>query len=153
MSMGHQLEDADRSATPSDQRTTVQGWYAVATVLFFAVPFVGTDRLGLQPDLFYVGYFTIALAFLAAFLARYASELSLTGNPLGAVAAHTTMHVTAVVHQRDGGAQHMLPPRVDAAYPDHGSDDLAAGLAICWMVAGAAALGAVAVRLRSTVRG
>ncbi|HYF71436.1 MAG TPA: hypothetical protein VD864_01375 [Nocardioides sp.] len=265
MSTGH-LQDADRPAARNapGQRTTVLGWYAVAAALFFAVPFVGTDRLGLQPDAFYLGYFTIALAFLAAFLSSYAAELrglwtprwwqslavggvvgaalavgisrqdgvahaegwryafevvwrgvvygtadaltlfvfpaavaylvmrgdrsgvkrrtafagltlalsmvvtatyhlgysefrdgtirnpeigavmaniptALTGNPVGAVAAHTTMHVAAVVHQRDGGEQHMLPPRVDAAYPDHGSDDLAAGLAVCWLVAAAAA--------------
>lgn len=279
MSTQH-LEDSDRPAGlggPAHRRT-VLGWYAAAVVLFLAVPFVGTDRLGLQPDLFYLWYFTIALAFLAAFLSSYVPELrdlwtlhwwqsvaigavvgatlavgisrqggaahaegwrcafeiawrgvvygtvdaltlfvfpaavaylvmggdrsgakrrtafagltlmlsmvvtatyhlgysefrdgtirnpeigavmaniptALTGNPVGAVAAHTTMHVAAVVHQRDGGAQHMLPPRVDAAYPSHGSDDLAAGLAVCWMVAGAAAVGAVTLRRRATGRG
>ena len=277
MSTAH-LTDADRPATTFDHTARLLVWYLVAAVLFLAVPFVGTDRLGLQPDLFYLGYFTVALAFFAAFVASYASELrelwtvhwwqsaavgavvgaalavgisrqegtahaegwrygfeiawrgvvygavdaltlfvlpaavayllmhgdrsgarrrtafagltlvlsmlvtatyhlgytefrdgtirnpeigavianvptALTGNPVGAVVAHTTMHVSAVVHQRDGGAQHMLPPRVDAAYPAHGSGDLAAGLAVCWMVAGAAAVGAVALRRRAGARG
>jgi hypothetical protein len=50
------------------------------------------------------------------------------------------MHVSAVVHQRDGGTQHMLPPRVDNAYPNHGNSDLAAGLAAGWLAAAVAAL-------------
>lgn len=246
-------------------------WYAAAAVLFFAVPFVGTDRLGLQPDLFYLGYFTVAVLFFAAFVSQHASELkglwtlrlwpslaigagvgailavgifrqngvahaqgwhypfeivwrglvygtvdaltlyvfpaavayllmhrdrstlrrkagfaglalvlsmvvtatyhlgytefrdstirypeigavmanvpiALTGNPVGAVVTHATMHTSAVIHQRNGGTQHMLPPRVDSSYPNHGSGDLAAGLAAGWLVAAAVALGFVVRR-------
>jgi formate/nitrite transporter FocA (FNT family) len=240
-------------------------WYAAAAALFFAVPLIGTDWLGLQPDLFYLGYFTVAVVFVTTFVVLHATELkelwtlhlwqsivigalvgatlaigifqqsgtahaegwrfgfeiawrgvvygsvdaltlylfpaaiayllmhrnraglkrkaafagltlvlsmfvtatyhlgytefrdqtirypeigavmaniptALTGNPVGAVVVHTTMHVSSIVHQRDGGTQHMLPPRVDSAYPNHGSSDLAAGLAAGWLVAAAAAL-------------
>lgn len=235
-------------------------WLGAAAVLFFLVPLVGTDWLELQPDLYYLGYFTVAVAFLATFLAMHASALkplwtehlwqslligalagaalavgifnqvatphpdgwrfgfqivwrgviygtvdaltlyvfpavaaylllrgnrqglprkaafaglalvlsllvtttyhlgyseyrgdairypeigalvanvptALTGNPLGAVVAHGTMHVSAVVHQNEGNAQHMLPPKVSADYASHGSSDLAAGLAAGWLLA------------------
>ena len=73
----------------------------------------------------------------------------LTGNPVGSVVTHVTMHTSAVVHQRDGGQQHMLPPRTTGDYPDHGSSDLAAGLAVAWLVATAAALTAVVRRSRA----
>jgi hypothetical protein len=43
--------------------------------LFFAVPFVGTDKLGLEPDLFYLVYFTIAVAWFAAFVTTYRTQL------------------------------------------------------------------------------
>lgn len=240
-------------------RLRVLAWYVAALVLSFIVPLVGTTWWGLQPDLYYLGYATVVLAFSAAFVARYSPDLEdlwtrrpwlsiaigalvgaglaavvlrqdgvdsaegwrlgfeivwrgvvyggidalllfvlpaavahllmggdrsgarrhaafavlalalsmvitatyhlgysefrddairypeigavaanvptvLTGNPVGAVVAHTTMHVTAVVHQRDGGEQHMLPPRVDDAYPAHGDPDVAAGLAAGWLV-------------------
>lgn len=240
-------------------------WFGAAAVLFFLVPWVGTDRLELQPDLYYLGYFTVAVSFFAAFLARNASALralwtanlwqslllgalagaalaigvfnqaatphpdgwrfgfqiiwrgliygsvdaltlyvfpaavayllmrgnrtglrrkagfaglalvlslmvttsyhlgyseyrgdtikypeigalvanvptALTGNPLGAVITHDAMHVSAVVHQNQGGAQHMLPPKVTADYGSHGSSDLAAGLAAAWLLVTAAAL-------------
>lgn len=271
----HAREVPTRAVT---HQTPVIGWYAAAAALFFAVPFVGTDAAGLQPDLFYLGYFTVALLFLAAFLHQHGAALKelwrprlwqslavgaamgvplaigifrqtgtahaegwrfgfeivwrglvygsvdaltlvvfpaavayllmrgdraglrrkaafagltlvlsmlvtatyhlgysefrgstirypeigavmanvpvmLTGNPLGAVVTHTTMHVSVVVHQRDGGAQHMLPPRVDSAYPNHGSSDLAAGLAAGWLVAAGVALGAVARRSRRSPAG
>jgi hypothetical protein len=266
MSTQH-LERAYTGETPTTttDKTPVIVWYAAAVALFFAVPFVGTDWLGLQPDLFYLGYFTVAVLFLATFVARHATELrelwtlhlwqsivigalvgatlaigifqqagaahahgwrfgfeiawrgviygsvdavtlyvfpaavayllmhrnrtgarrkaafagltlvlsmfvtatyhlgytefrdqtikypeigavmanvptALTGNPVGAVVTHVTMHVSAVVHQRDGGTQHMLPPRVDNAYPNHGNSDLAAGLAAGWLAAAVAAL-------------
>jgi formate/nitrite transporter FocA (FNT family) len=274
MSTQH-LERAHLWETPTAPSTTtpVMVWYAAAAVLFFAVPFVGTDWLGLQPDLFYLGYFTVALVFFTTFVVRHAAELrelwslnlwqslavgavvgatlaigifqqtgtahasgwrfgfeiawrgvvygcvdaltlmvfpatvaylamhrnrtgarrkaafagltlvlsmivtatyhlgytefrdqtirypeigavmaniptALTGNPVGAVITHTTMHVSAVIHQRDGGTQHMLPPRVDSAYPNHGSSDLAAGLAAGWLVAAGVAVGALARRQR-----
>src|SRR5688572_5293002 len=44
-------------------------------MLFFLVPFIGTDRLGLQPDLYYLGYFTAAVAFFALFVTAHASAL------------------------------------------------------------------------------
>lgn len=273
MSTRH-VERAPLWETPAvHAHVPVLAWYAAAAVLFFAVPFIGTDRLGLQPDLFYLGYFTVAVLFFAAFVTQHAAELkelwtlhlwqslaigalvgatlaigifqqtgtahadgwryafeigwrgvvygsvdaitlfvfpaavayllmhrdrstlrrkvgfagltlvlsmlvtatyhlgytefrdstlrypeigavmanvpiALTGNPVGAVVTHGTMHVSAVIHQRDGGDQHMLPPRVDSAYANHGSSDLAAGLAVGWLVAAAAALGLV-VRRRS----
>lgn len=258
--------------------TPVIVWYAAAAAVFFAVPFVGSDAAALQPDLFYLGYFTVALVFFALFLRQHGAALTelwrlrwwqsllvgalvgaglavgifqqsgaahvegwrfpfeivwrgvvygsidaltlyvfpaavayllmggnragsarkagfagltlvlsmvvtatyhlgysefrgstirypeigavmanvpvaLTGNPLGAVVTHTTMHVSVVVHQRDGGAQHMLPPRVDSAYPNHGSSDLAAGLAAGWLVAAGVALAAVARRSRRSTAG
>lgn len=272
MSTRH-LERAQIREIPSAHayKTPVLAWYAVAAALFFAVPFIGTDWLGLQPDLFYLGYFTVAVVFLVTFVVLHPTELrelwtlrlwpsiavgavvgatlaigifqqagtahaegwrfgfeiawrgvvygsvdaltlfvfpaavayllmhgnrtgarrrvafagltlvlsmsvtatyhlgytefrdqtirypeigavmaniptALTGNPVGAVVTHTTMHVSAVVHQRDGGTQHMLPPRVDSAYPNHGSSDLAAGLAAGWLVAAAAALSALVRR-------
>ena len=249
-------------------------WYLVAAALFFLVPAVGTAWLGLDPDLYYLGYFTVAVVFFVAFVTRYADALRdlwtlhlwqsivlgalvgmvlaagvfqqvgtahavgwrfgfelawrglvygtvdaltlyvfpaavaylllrgdrhtaarkvgfaglalalsmvvtatyhlgysefrgdtlrypeigavaanvptvLTGNPAGSVVTHVTMHTSAVVHQRDGGQQHMLPPRTTGDYPDHGSSDLAAGLALAWLVATAAALTAVVRRSRA----
>ena len=240
-------------------------WLGAAMLLFFLVPLVGTNWLELQPDLYYLGYFTVALLFFAAFLTAHASALrplwtehlwqslligalaggslaigifnqaatphpegwrygfqiiwrglvygsvdaltlfvfpaavaylllrgnrkgfrrkaafaglalllsllvtttyhlgyseyrggtikypeigalvanvptALTGNPLGAVLTHSTMHVAAVVHQNAGGAQHMLPPKVTADYASHGSSDLAAALAAVWLLAAAGAL-------------
>jgi hypothetical protein len=247
-------------------------WFVGAAVVFFLVPLIGTDWLGLQPDLYYLGYFTVAVALFAAFVITHGSALrplwtehlwqslvigalagtvlaigvfnqaatphpdgwrfgfqiawrgvvygsvdaltlyvlpaavayllmrgnrrgiareagfaglalvlsllvtttyhlgyseyrdetlrypgigavvanvptALTGNPLGAVVAHATMHVSSVVHQNEGGAQHMIPPKVTADYPNHGSSDLAAGLAGVWLLATAGAL-AVLVRRR-----
>ncbi|NYD41653.1 hypothetical protein [Nocardioides panaciterrulae] len=255
-----------RDASPPSQQLWL--WYATAAVGFFLVPAVGTGWLGLQPDLYYLGYFTVAVVFFTAFVTRYADALkelwtlhlwqtvvlgavvgaalaagifaqtgtaraagwhfgfeivwrglvygtvdaltlfvfpaavaylllhgdrhstarraafaglalvlsmfvtatyhlgysefrsqdlrypelgavaanvpiALTGNPVGAVVTHVTMHTSAVVHQRDGGQQHMLPPRATGDYPNHGSSDLAAGLAALWLVATAAALTAL----------
>ena len=246
-------------------RSTPLLWLGAAAVLFFLVPLVGTDWLELQPDLYYLGYFTVAVSFFAAFLATHTSALrpvwtanlwqsllvgalagaalavgvfnqaatphpdgwrygfqiiwrgliygsvdaltlyvfpaavayllmrgnrkglgrkagfaglalvlslvvtttyhlgyseyrgdtikypeigavvanvptALTGNPLGAVIAHGAMHTSAVVHQNEGGAQHMLPPKVTANYGNHGNSDLAAGLAAAWLLATAGAL-------------
>jgi hypothetical protein len=75
---------------------------------------------------------------------------ALTGNPLGAVVTHSTMHVAAVVHQNEGGAAHMLPPTVTADYPSHGSSDVAAGLAAGWLLVTAGALALVVRRRRTT---
>ena len=38
-------------------------WLASGALIFFLVPWLGTDRLGLQPDLYYLGYFTVAVGF------------------------------------------------------------------------------------------
>lgn len=240
-------------------------WLGAAAILFFVVPLVGTVWLELQPDLYYLGYFTVAVSFFAAFVATHASALrplwtanlwqsllvgalvgaalavgvfnqvatphpdgwrfgfqiiwrgviygsvdaltlyvfpaavayllmhgnrsglarkagfaglalvlsllvtttyhlgyseyrgetikypeigavianvptALTGNPMGAVIAHGAMHTSAVVHQNAGGAQHMLPPNTTASYGNHGSSDLAAGLAAAWLLATAGAV-------------
>jgi hypothetical protein len=248
-------------------------WIGTAAMLFFLVPFVATDWLELQPDLYYLGYFTVAVSFFAAFLATHASALrplwtanlwqsllvgalagaalavgvfnqpatphpegwrygfqiiwrgliygsvdaltlyvlpaavayllmhgnrkglgrkagfaglalllslvvtttyhlgyseyrgdtvkypeigavvanvptALTGNPLGAVIAHGAMHVSAVVHQNAGGAQHMLPPKVTADYGNHGNSDLAAGLAAAWLLVTAGAVSLLVRRQR-----
>jgi hypothetical protein len=250
-------------------------WLGTAGLLFFLVPFIGTDRLGLQPDLYYLGYFTVAVAFLAFFASTHASVLrplwtehlwqsilvgaaagtalalgifaqaatphpegwrygfqvvwrgliygsvdaltlyvfpaavafllmrgnrqglsrkvafagvalvlsllvtttyhlgyseyrddtmrypeigalvanvptALTGNPVGAVLTHSTMHVAAVVHQNEGGQAHMLPPTVTTDYPSHGSSDLAAGLAAGWLLATAGAVVLLVRRQRPT---
>jgi len=45
-------------------------WLAGGAVLTFVVSLVGTDLLGLHHDLYYLLYFTIVLAYLAAFVAR-----------------------------------------------------------------------------------
>ena len=240
-------------------------WLAGGTLLFFAVPFVGTDMFGLQPDLYYLCYFTIAVVWFVAFLATYRAQLRdlwrhnltwslavgalagvalaaivfsqagsdhpdgwrwwfeigwrglvygsvdtltlfvfpaavayllmhgdrtgtkrkigyaglalslsllvstsyhlgypeyrdadlrspligtvmgsaatvLTGNPVGAFLTHGTAHVSAVVHARDGGPTQMLPPKVTSDYPSHGDSDLAAGLAVLWLVGTAGVL-------------
>jgi len=250
-------------------------WLAGGALLFFAVPFVGTDMFGLQPDLFYLFYFTIAVAWFAAFLATYRTQLRhlwalnlrwsllvgalagigvaaivfgsagtdhpdgwrwwfeigwrgvvygsvdtltlfvfpaavayllmhgdrtgakrkigyaglvlalsllvstsyhlgypeyrdadmrspligtvmadssavLTGNPVGAFLTHEAAHVSAVVHQNEGGPTQMLPPKVTADYPSHGDSDLAAGLAGLWLLGTAGALTALVRRQRTS---
>jgi hypothetical protein len=266
---------ADRSQTSVSTPGTPMLWLGAASLLFFLVPWIGTDRLGLQPDLYYLIYFTVAVVFFAAFVTTHAAALrplwtehlwqslligtlvgaglaagifaqaatpheggwrygfeiawrgvvygsvdaltlfvfpaavaylvmrgdrrglrrkagfaglalalsllvtttyhlgyseyrgellrypeigaiaanvptALTGNPLGAVATHVTMHVSSVVHQNQGGPAHMIPPRVTADYPDHGSSDLAAGLAAGWLLATAGALTVLVRRERRT---
>jgi len=73
---GH-AEDAGHSvATPgTTTRTNPWLWLAGGALLFFLVPLVGTDLLGLQPDMFYLIYFTIAVAWFAVFVRAYAAEL------------------------------------------------------------------------------
>ncbi|MDP3891924.1 hypothetical protein [Nocardioides sp.] len=269
---------AHTGATAPGSTATAEGgppllWLGAAAVLFFSVPLVGTDWLELQPDLYYLGYFTVAVSFFAVFVVKHASALrslwtanlwqsllvgalvgagaavgvfnqaatphpdgwrygfqiiwrglvygsvdaltlyvfpaaaayllmrgnrkglgrkagfaglalvlslvvtttyhlgysefrgdtlkypeigavvanvptALTGNPLGAVITHNAMHVSAVVHLNEGGTQHMLPPRVTNDYANHGSDDLAAGLAAGWLVITAGVLALLARRRR-----
>ncbi len=250
-------------------------WLIGGALLFFAVPFVGTDLVGLQPDLYYLVYFTVAVAWFAAFLATYRAELHdlwrvnlpwsllvgtvagvavaaivfgqagtdhpdgwrwwfaigwrgvvygsvdaltlfvfpaavayllmhgnrrgalrkvgyaglvlalsllvstayhlgypeyrdadlrspligtvmassatvLTGNPMGAFLTHDIAHVSAAVHAYGGGPTQMLPPKVTGDYPSHGDGDLAAGLAVLWLVGTAGALTALVRRQRAT---
>ena len=269
----------ERSGTSPapDVRPALSPWVSLSggALLFFAVPFVGTDVVGLQPDLFYLGYFTIAVAWFSVFLTAHRAELRdlwrlnlrwslvvgalagiavaaivlssagtdhpagwrwwfeigwrgvvyggvdaltlfvfpaavayllmhgdrsgarrkigyaglvlamsllvsasyhlgypeyrdadlrspligtviadssalLTGNPVGAFLTHPTAHVSAVVHQSEGGPTQMLPPKVSADYPNHGDSDLAAGLASLWLLGTAAALTVLARRQRTT---
>ena len=46
------------------------GWLCAEAALLFLVSWVGADLLGLHHDLYLLVYFTVALTFLAAFLAR-----------------------------------------------------------------------------------
>jgi hypothetical protein len=249
-------------------------WLAGGALVFFLLPLVGTDVLGLQPDLYYLVYFTIAVAWFAVFVSAHAAELhdlwrhklglslvvgvvagaalvalvfsqagtghpqgwrfafevlwrgliygsvdaltlfvfpaavayllmhgnregakrkagfaglalllsllvstsyhlgypeyrdadlrspligtivanvptALTGNPLGAVVTHSMAHIAATVHQRDGGPMQMLPPKVTADYPSHGDSDLAAGLAVLWLLGTGGALTLVVRRRRA----
>jgi hypothetical protein len=255
---------------PASSRARLWLWLVGGALLFFLVPLIGADIAGLQPDLYYLLYFTVAVAWFATFVALHAAELRdlwthnlglslavgavagvavgatvlnqdgngwrfafeilwrgvvygtvdaltlfvfpaavayllmrgnregarrklgfaglalalslvvttsyhlgypeyrdgdlrspeigaimanvptmVTGNPVGAVLTHTTAHVTAVVHQREGGPTHMLPPQETADYPSYGDSDVAAGLAAGWLVATAVAL-TLLVRRRRT---
>jgi hypothetical protein len=252
-------------------------WLAGGALLFLAIPFVGTDLLGLQPDLYYLGYFTVAVLWFVAFLATHRTQLRdlwrvnlkaslavgalagiavagivfrsaatdhpdgwrwsfeivwrgvvyggvdaltlfvfpaavayllmhgdrsgakrrigyaglaltlsllvsasyhlgypdyrgadmrspligtvmassatvLTGNPVGAFVTHGAAHVSAVVHQSEGGPTKMLPPRLTRDYPSHGDSDVAAALAVLWLVGTVGALTAVGRRRRVTDR-
>jgi hypothetical protein len=240
-------------------------WMGGGILLFFAVPFVGADQLGLQPDWYYLCYFTVAVIWIAAFDAAYRNQLRdlwrlnwkwsllvgalagvgvtaivigqagtdhpdgwrwwfeigwrgvvygtidvlvlfvfpaavayllmhgnrtgarrkvgyaglalvlsvlmssayhlgypeyqdsdlrspvigtvmansstmLTGNPVGAFLTHVPAHVSAVVHQEQGGPTQMLPPKVSTGYPNRGDRDLAAGFAALWIVGVAGAI-------------
>jgi deazaflavin-dependent oxidoreductase (nitroreductase family) len=264
----------DRPALPGRSTPSPWLWLIGGAVLFFAVPFLGTDTFGLQPDLFYLGYFTVALLWFAAFFKTNRTQLHdlwrlnlvwslavgavagiavaaivfsssatdhpegwrwwfeigwrgvvygtvdaltlfvfpaalayllmhgdrsgvkrrigygalvlalsllvsasyhlgypeyrdadirspligtvigssaavLTGNPTGAFLTHGTAHLSAVVHQEEGGPTRMLPPRVTADYPHHGDSDLAAGLAALWLVGAAGAVTVLARRQRT----
>jgi hypothetical protein len=59
--------------------------------------------------------------------------------------------VSAVVHQNEGGVQHMLPPKVTDDYGNHGSSDVAAGLAAVWLLGTAGALTFLVRRQRPEV--
>jgi hypothetical protein len=75
------LTHRTHTATPGAEAAASAGrgspllWLGAAAVLFFLVPFVGADWLALQPDLYYLGYFTVAVAFFAIFVAVHASAL------------------------------------------------------------------------------
>jgi hypothetical protein len=251
--------------TPARTVTSPWLWLAAGALVFFSVPFIGTDVLGLQADLFYLAYFTVAVLWFGAFLTTHRAELRglwrlnlrwslltgalagvgvadvvfgsegtdhpdgwrwwfdmvwhgvvyggvdaltlfvfpaaiaylvmhgdrsgakrkiqygglvlalsllvsasyhlgypeyrdtdlrspligtvmadsaavLTGNPIGAFVTHGAAHVSAVVHQAEGGPTQMLPPQTAGDYPDRGDSDVAAGLAGLWLVGAAGAL-------------
>ena len=250
-------------------------WLAGGALLFFLVPFVGTDMLGLQPDLYYLLYFTVAVVWIGAFVSVYGTQLRslwrlnltwslvvgaaagigvaaivfgsaatdhpdgwrwwfqigwrglvygsvdalilflfpaavaylvmrgdrtgtkrkigyaglvlamslvmsatyhlgypeyrdadlrspligtvmadsaavLTGNPVGAFLTHGSAHLSAVVHQNEGGPTQMLPPKETADYPSNGSSDLAAGLAGLWLLVTVGTVTVLVRRQRST---
>jgi hypothetical protein len=77
------------------------------------------------------------------------SSAVITGNPVGAFVTHMPAHVSAVVHQSQGGPTQMLPPKVTADYPSHGDSDLAAGLAGLWLLGAAGALSVLVGRSRA----
>lgn len=78
------------------------------------------------------------------------SATLLTGNPAGAFVTHIPAHIASVVHQNEGGPTQMLPPKSTGEYPNHGDGDLAAGLAVLWLLGTAGALALMARRQRTT---
>src|SRR5688572_2450042 len=68
-------EGRGTAATSGRQATSPWLWLACGAVLFFAVPWVGTDVIALPRDLYYVVYFTVAVGFFAAFVTAYRSQL------------------------------------------------------------------------------
>jgi hypothetical protein len=66
----------------------------------------------------------------------------LTGNPLGAVVAHASVHTSAVVHQYYGGdgTNHYLPPELSASYPDRPGGTAALAVAAGWVALGGVVL-------------
>lgn len=77
------------------------------------------------------------------------SATVLTGNPAGAIVTHIPAHIASVVHQNEGGPTQMLPPKTTGDYPNHGDSDLAAGLAVLWLLGTAGALVLLARRQRT----
>ena len=45
-------------------------WFAAGSILMFAVSFIGADLIAAHHDLYYLVYFTVALTFLASFVAH-----------------------------------------------------------------------------------
>jgi hypothetical protein len=78
------------------------------------------------------------------------SAAVLTGNPIGAFVTHGTAHLSAVVHQAEGGPTQMLPPEVTPDYPSRGDSDVAAGLAGFWLLGTAGAVVALGRRRRTS---
>jgi hypothetical protein len=68
-------EEAEHTTRGTATRANPWLWLGGGMVLFFLVPLVGTDVLGLQPDLYFLIYFTIAVAWFAVFVSAYAEEL------------------------------------------------------------------------------
>ena len=71
----HTLRPGRRAERPASTPGATTGanpwlWLVGGMVLFFLVPLLGTDLLGLQADTYYLIYFTIAVAWFAVFVAR-----------------------------------------------------------------------------------
>jgi len=60
----------------------------------------------------------------------------LTGNPAGAVIAHSAVHTTADVHQYYGGdnTNHFLPPELSSSYPERPGGTGAFAVSAGWIV-------------------
>ena len=58
-----------------DRQAGPWAWLSGGVLLFFAIPLLGTDVLGLQPDLYYLIYFSVAIAWFAAFVLAHAAGL------------------------------------------------------------------------------
>lgn len=61
---------SEAGVTTTRSRAWLLGWFCAEAVLLFLVSWVGADLLGLHHDLYLLVYFTVALSFLAAFVAR-----------------------------------------------------------------------------------
>src|SRR5690242_7523045 len=64
-----------RSETSATSRSSPMLWLGAGALLVFLVPWIGTDLLGLQPDLYYLTYFTVAVVFFTAFVTTHATAL------------------------------------------------------------------------------
>jgi hypothetical protein len=72
---GRHAEDVEQPTPSVATHANPWLWVAGGALLFFLVPLIGTDMLGLQPDMYYLIYFTIAVAWFAVFVSSYAAEL------------------------------------------------------------------------------
>jgi hypothetical protein len=75
----------------------------------------------------------------------------LTGNPVGAIVEHASVHTSAVVHQYYGGdgTNHFLPPELSADYPDRAGGPLGLAIAGGWLVVVGVALTFTRRRVRA----
>ena len=96
-------------------------------MLFFAVPVIGADTVGLQPDLFYLIYFSVAVLWFAAFLATFRSQLHdlwrLNLMWSLAVGAFAGIGVTAIVFGSAGTVAALRPVGVDRRRSAQAMDD------------------------------
>jgi hypothetical protein len=68
-------EDTEHAKPDTTTTATPWLWLAGGALLFFLVPLLGTDILALQPDMYYLIYFTTAVAWFAVFVNAYAAAL------------------------------------------------------------------------------
>src|SRR4051794_30786767 len=105
----HRLSSAAaprRSAHPESWAVQLR-WFAMAAVVGFVVPY-GSSALELDHDLYLAIYFVAVLALCAAYVAATGLDVrAVVGrrctNPLGSIADHAVMHVSAVARVRDRG--------------------------------------------------